>query len=332
MDFSASAPSKAILFGEHYVVWGAPALSIAIEPRNRVGFTGGSRPGIGMQSALGNGLIAQDGSYSGVEALSVYSEVARAVFGSAMPSAGVRFSPSWNLKGVGVSASLCAAFAAGCFALAGKKPAAEEIFAAAQSGDLKAHGGKASGIDAKTVSFGRPLVFQRSFEPPAFNSSPAAFALPAGTSLMLIDTYAGKKGNTGELIAAFGRTFGITSTPQEAQAEKREKVQEEFAPLWKSLGMEMKKPDAKKLGLLMNENHALLNKRGVGSQGIEEAVAAALAAGAYGAKLTGAGGEGGAVLALIKERNETLFSSQLQSSAGFASFKISLAKKGAGVD
>jgi mevalonate kinase len=50
--------------------------------------------------------------------------------------------------------------------------------------------------------------------------------------------------------------------------------------------------DAGRLGALMNMNHALLEALGVGHPALSRLVLAARAAGAYGAKLTGAGGGG----------------------------------------
>jgi mevalonate kinase len=82
----------------------------------------------------------------------------------------------------------------------------------------------------------------------------------------------------------------------------------------------------------MNENHDLLKARGVSSAGIEKAIATALAAGAYGAKMTGAGGEGGAVLVLCEEASKAKVSAALKDACGFVSYPVSLAKKGAGID
>ncbi|HOP67614.1 MAG TPA: mevalonate kinase [Methanoregulaceae archaeon] len=55
--------------------------------------------------------------------------------------------------------------------------------------------------------------------------------------------------------------------------------------------------DAQQLGKLMNMNHALLEALGVGHPALSKLILASRAAGAYGAKLTGAGG-GGCMVAL----------------------------------
>ncbi len=335
MEFSASAPCKAILFGEHYVVYGSPALSIPIEPRNTVRFAGVPEANLGMtmHSVYGVGIVLPDGKYTGPEELLIFAEVASKIFaGARMPDCRAEFVSAWKLKGVGISASLCAAFAAGLFRLAGKKAGPEEIFLAAQAGDLVAHGGRASGIDARTVSYGKPIVFRRSFAPPAFEGKPAGFSLPAGTALLLIDTNEGKKDSTGRMVGIFAGQFGISGTPQEAGEEKRAEVQEEYAPLWKRVLFAMRGSDAKTLGQLMDGNHTLLKKRNVSSAGIEKAVSAAHSAGAYGAKLTGGGGEGGAVLVLCEKKNIARVASEITSATGFACHAISLASRGASAD
>ena len=332
MEFLSSAPCKAILFGEHYVVYGSPALAIAIEPRNSVKFSEG-KGGITLLTVFGEGRIVSDGAYSGPAELKAYSEVAKEIFGNGdVPSCTVEFTSGWNLKGVGASASFCAAFAAGLLKLAGKKPSAEEIFAAAQAGDQFAHGGRASGIDAKTVSFGLPLIFQRSFDPPVFKSKPTEFSLPSGSALLLIDTFKGKKDGTSAMLETFAREFGINKPPQELQVGAREAVIAEFAPLWEKISKSLGNATAKELGELMNQNHALLKTRGMSSRGIETAVSAALSSGAYGAKLTGGGGEGGAVLALFEKKGIARAMKEISDETGFGCHLISLAKKGARID
>ena len=333
MQFTASAPSKAVLFGEHYVVYGSLALSLPIEPRNTVEFSDWEGDGIALKSELGNASILPSGRYDGPDELEIFTAVVDTVFaGKAPPSLVAKFSPAWKLKGVGTSASLCAAFAAGLYRIAKKKATPEEIFTAAQSGDLVAHGGRASGIDAKTVSYGKPLVFQRSFSPPKFEGNLSAFALPAQTELLLIDTHVGKKDGTFKMLEIFASQFGISTTPGEAPEEKRAAIREEYAPLWERIAPAMKKTSERQLGALMDENHALLRNRRMSSTGIEKAVAAAHSEGAYGAKLTGGGGEGGAALALIPAKDAKKIASRICESTGFECHPLKIAQKGAGTD
>jgi mevalonate kinase len=195
-----------------------------------------------------------------------------------------------------------------------------------------AHGGRASGIDAKTVSFGKPLIFQRSFSPEKFEGTPADFTLPSRCCLLLVDTNVGKKEGTKKMLEIFASQFGIAGTPAEAPEEKRKAVREEFAHLWEQIVASMKKPGASELGGLMGENHALLRARKMSSVGIEKAVSSALSCGALGAKLTGGGGEGGAVLALCKKADAGKVAKGILEETGFPCHTLGIAKKGACVD
>lgn len=327
MEFFSSAPGKAILFGEHYVVYGSQALSIPIEPRNIVKFLSGSGSGARLVSSIGEACISESCEFSGEQQLANFAEVARAVFGKRkIPPFTAEFLPSFPLKGVGSSSSLSAAFAAGLYKLSKKRASQEKIFLAAQSGDLVAHQGKASGIDAKTVSLGKPIVFQRKFSPPSYMAKPAKFSLPKGACLLLIDTYAGKRGSTAATLASFALSFSITTLPQLASEEKREEVRQEFLPIW---GRVFSCKTPQEMGKLMDDNQLLLRMRRVSSPGIDKAVSAALSFGAYGAKLTGGGGEGGAVLALVEEKNSDSAMRAITDSCGFPCRKIEIAKKGA---
>ncbi|MGB9576954.1 MAG: mevalonate kinase, partial [Candidatus Norongarragalinales archaeon] len=80
-----------------------------------------------------------------------------------------------------------------------------------------------------------------------------------------------------------------------------------------------------------NENHELLRQAGVSSKGIEEARKIALENNAYGAKLTGAGGVGGAVIALVAKEKIPVVKAALEKS-GFKSFQSEFSDRGASVD
>ena len=331
MGFFSSAPCKLILFGEHYVVYGSQALSIPIEPRNRLEFGPAAQgQGIVLTSSKGQGAISEIGGYAGSPELANYSAVAKEIFnGKRMPSCEVKFIPAWGLKGVGISSSFGAALAAGLLKISGKKPSVRKIFLATQAGDIVAHQGKASGIDAKTVAMGKPLLFQRKFMPPAYLVRSAKFKLPPGCSLLLIDTFSGKRDGTASMLAAFARSFGIVTLPQLLPEEKRKEVRAEFLPI---LTAALKEKTAEGMGKLMNDNHILLRMRGVSSPGIEKAVSCALKHGAYGAKITGGGGEGGAVLALCDSGKFLEISKRVAAESGFECHGVSLAEKGACVD
>ena len=75
--------------------------------------------------------------------------------------------------------------------------------------------------------------------------------------------------------------------------------------------------DPNQLGKLMNMNHALLEVLGVGHPAISKLVLAARGAGAYGAKLTGAGG-GGCIIALCPKHLKNRITGAIGASNGHA--------------
>ena len=85
--------------------------------------------------------------------------------------------------------------------------------------------------------------------------------------------------------------------------------------------------DPKSLGKLMDMNHALLDAVGVGHPALSKLVLAARAAGAFGAKLTGAGG-GGCMIALSPKTGKNRIAGALDGAGGRA-FVTSLDTVGA---
>ena len=73
--------------------------------------------------------------------------------------------------------------------------------------------------------------------------------------------------------------------------------------------------DHKTLGTYMDVNHALLDALGVGDPMLSKLVIASRAAGAYGAKLTGAGG-GGCMVALCPKRSKSKVAGAIEASGG----------------
>jgi mevalonate kinase len=230
------------------------------------------------------------------------------------------------LKGMGGSASVCASFAAALFTYLHLKYSPEEIFEAVQAGEEVAHGGRPSGIDAITVLSGAPQKFCKQFEPVKYVSEPFNAELPEATTLLVIDSYKGERDTTGNLIARFAASNGIGKKPDELGQTEREKLLMPYQKILDSaLGELRKEGDAVALGKLMDANHGLL--KSVSTDEIEKARELALSAGALGSKLTGAGGKGGAVLALVRKAELEKVQAALVG-AGFPCFEAQIARRG----
>lgn len=321
----ASAPTKVILFGEHYVVYGAPSIVVPVDRRNEVVVTSKKGNGsVDITSSLGKAQII-NGRFVGSEILKslfeVYSRVGRRANLRKM-SFDVVIHGGGAPKGMGNSSSVSAALAAGLYACLEKEYDEDELFTCAQEADVVAHGGRPSGVDARVVVSGSPLIFLRCFEGEAeYRFKKERFSLPSGCALVVIDTYRGKRQTTGELIAEFAKHKGIEKEPGDMTGQERKEVYAEVGSVLEG-AMEELKPggDARKLGELMNRNHELLAKHGVSTDEIEKVREACLGAGAYGAKVTGAGGIGGAAIALVEENSVGGVVSSLKT-RGFPAFK-----------
>jgi mevalonate kinase len=104
------------------------------------------------------------------------------------------------------------------------------------------------------------------------------------------------------LVVGNSRVSHNTSQMVEKVARERERHPGIVNPLLDAIGAVTREAllefhDLKALGSLMNTNHALLDAIGVGHPALTRLVLAARAAGAFGAKTTGAGG-GGCMIAL----------------------------------
>ncbi|KAF5058777.1 Galactokinase [anaerobic digester metagenome] len=113
-----------------------------------------------------------------------------------------------------------------------------------------------------------------------------------------------------------------TSRMVELVAEDRERIPDVISPILDAIGALTleglrKLEEPKELGRLMDVNHALLDAIGVGHPSLTKLVIAARAAGAFGAKMTGAGG-GGCMIALSPRTGKTRIAGALDAAGGRA--------------
>ncbi len=113
-----------------------------------------------------------------------------------------------------------------------------------------------------------------------------------------------------------------TSRMVELVAEERQRCPDVISPILDAIGALTleglrKLDEPKELGRLMDVNHALLDAIGVGHPSLTKLVIAARAAGAFGAKLTGAGG-GGCMIALAPRTGKTRITGALDAAGAKA--------------
>jgi mevalonate kinase len=292
MGVVASAPAKIILLGEHFVVYGEPAIVMAIDKRAYAKVESRNDKRLHVHSVNLNlagyfeNKIFKTEQGNPKEAKSKFEPVrlvAEKVLEKHGENVGLNIEITSTVPvaaGLGSSAAVAAAVTAAVGALLNVKMAREDVFRITYEAEKTVHG-TPSGIDPAISTFGGTLLFQvdTGFKP-----------LDVSTDIPLII------GNTGvERSTRF-------------QVEKVRNIREKYMRVmdhvfWAAREIVLRAVDALKendldaLGELMNIDHALLCGLGVSDESLEWLINAARKAGALGAKLTGGGG-GGCMIAL----------------------------------
>jgi mevalonate kinase len=256
-----TAPGKLILFGEHAVVHGHPAIAAAVGLRSRVS------------------LYAGRGA-TRIRHSSFHDERLRRAVAQALPAEGLAVDISSDLppgRGMGSSASIAVAMVRAAAAFAGERLDRATLFERSFELERIFHG-QPSGVDNSVVIRGGLLRYRKG---PPLELTPLRLARPL--HLVVLDS--GCAGSTAELVAQVQRARpGVDS------------VLASIGALVERACEQLDDPSA--LGGIMDENHRLLRALGVSTPDLDEICGMARDAGALGAKLSGAGG-GGVAIALV---------------------------------
>ena len=283
--FLAKAPGKIILFGEHAVVYGRPAIAVPVkqvqveaivraDPRGTAGNIRIQAPNVNLDANLAD--LPED------------HPLARAIQG-VIASLGIDRLPACTLRitstipvaaGLGSGAAVSVAAIRAVSAFLGRPLPDERVSALAYEVE-KLHHGTPSGIDNTVVTYARPVYFVR-------GQPVETFAVPVPFTIVIGDT-------------------GISSPTSIAVGDLRQDWQADparYEPVFDAVGqiaiqarqaIARGRPEV--LGPLMDQNHAWLCEMGVSSPELDRLVAAARKAGALGSKLSG-GGRGGNMIAI----------------------------------
>lgn len=282
---SASAPGKIILFGEHAVVYGRPALAAPVtQIAATVTVTPGPNglwldaPDIGLSAALEDLLHQTTPPPLAIAARSV----CQALGVERTPGLRLRVSSSIPLAaGLGSGAAVSVALIRALSAALGQPLPDEQVNALAYEIEKLYHG-TPSGIDNTVITYARPVYFVRGQKPATFRPA-RPFTLVIGDSGIFAPT----KESVGDLRQLW-----------QADPARWEKIFDRVAELVQAAKSAIESGETFRLGALMDENQALLQQMTVSSPELDRLVLAAKNAGAQGAKLSG-GGRGGNMIALV---------------------------------
>ena len=283
---SASAPGKIILFGEHAVVYGQPAIAAPVSKlRARVVVRRDVHPPAGRIriQAPDIGLEANLEDLPADHPLALTVRLVLAELGIAKPPAFcIRVSSSIPLaSGMGSGAAAAVAMLRASAAFLGKRLPTERVSALAYEVE-KLHHGTPSCIDNSVVSYEKPIYYQRG-QPIQIMRVSRPF------TVIIADT--GIPSPTAQAVGDVRQAWSEQPERYETWFEKIGEISRRAQGLIEAGEIEV-------LGPLMDENQALLQKIGVSSPELDRLVKAARQAGALGAKLSG-GGRGGNMIALV---------------------------------
>ncbi len=280
---SASAPGKIILFGEHAVVYGRPALAIPVtQVRATVDVWPSEYRGVWIEAPdirLKAELREIPTDHALASTLQIFfSHLAIDPY----PNINIRISSNIPVaSGLGSGAAVSVALIR---ALCGylDQPASDPKVNELAYEMEKVYHGTPSGIDNTVITYAKPVYFARgrpieTFKPrKPFTVVIGDTGVLAPTKQSVADLHSLWEGNRRLWEAIFTQVEQIVNKARNAI---------EYGKL-------------KELGVLMDANHELLKQMTVSSPDLEQLIEAARDAGALGAKLSG-GGRGGNMIALV---------------------------------
>ena len=292
----SSAPGKIILFGEHAVVYGRPALAVPVtQVHADVEIRASERPGIWIDapdvdlSADLNTLPSDHPLASVIHNFLFLSRPSPDPSGHPLPKGEGKF-PDLYIKisstipvasGLGSGAAVTVALARALSSFLFHPMSDEDVNAFAYEIE-KLHHGTPSGIDNTVITYAKPVYFVK-------GQPIETFQVGQPFTIVIGDT--GISAPTKESVGDVRRLW-------QADQTKWEKVFDEVGEIAKEARTVIERGKTKELGELMSRNHALLQSMTISSPELDSLVTAARRAGALGAKMSG-GGRGGNMIALV---------------------------------
>lgn len=285
----ASAPGKVILFGEHAVVYGRPALAVPVTDVQAVATINAGRPEPGVTvyaHDIGRTIDVGHAEADEPLSLTVRNTLSTLGLGLDQVQLAVHLHSSVPVaSGMGSGAAVATAIVRALGDHLGRPLDAGTVSSLVYETERIYHG-TPSGIDNTVVAFGQPVYFRR--------GDPIT-VLEVGHPFWLVIADSGVPSLTRQTVA------DVRARWQRCPATY-EQLFDRIGALVDAAKAAIERGEVGSLGPLMDENQDLLRQLGVSSPELERLIEAALACGAWGAKLSG-GGRGGNVVAAVAEES-----------------------------
>jgi mevalonate kinase len=303
----ASAPGKIILFGEHAVVYGRPALAIPVtQVHADVEIVDSDSagiwihaPGIDLHAELNtlpsdHPIAAVIHNFLFLARQSPSPRGRRGRGEGRFPNLNITIASSIPVaSGLGSGAAVTVALVRALSVHLDHSMTDEEVNAFTYEIE-KLHHGTPSGIDNSVVTYAKPVYFMK-------GQPVETFAVGGSFTIVIGNT--GISAPTKESVADVHRLW-------EADKVRWDRVFDQIGELVKQARGKIETGEKRLLGELMNRNHSLLQELTVSSPELDRLVAVARNTGALGAKLSG-GGRGGNMIALVGQDQADEVSSAL---------------------
>jgi len=286
MSATASAPGKVILFGEHAVVYGQPAIAVPVTQVQATATVEPAPAGSGLtivaselRTSISLSKAPQDDPLAAaarltLDHLSTDVPDATLIIRSTIPIA----------SGLGSGAAVSTALIHALADFLGSPLETAEVSALVFEVE-KIHHGTPSGIDNTVVAYQQPVYFVR-------DNPVERLTVGAPFTLLIGDT--GVPSPTRQAVERVRQAWEHSPARYDALFDQVGDVANQARR-----AIETGRVD--ELGPLMDQNHELLIEMGVSSAKLDDLVEAARFGGAMGAKLSGAG-QGGNVVVLVEDQ------------------------------